>query len=88
MFCTLDLQNERLICTFGLHLNVALIGTICTCTNELNVWSSVPGPALSRCNRCSCIGPRASVGPAPWCLGRLFILPYTPCAWEFSRNAM
>jgi len=25
------------------------------------------GPALSRCNRCSCIG------PALWCLGRLFI---------------
>jgi len=31
------------------------------------------GPALSRCNRCSCIGPRASGGPAPCCLGRLFI---------------
>jgi len=26
----------------------------------------------SRCNWCSCIGPRASGGPAPWCLGRLF----------------
>jgi len=31
------------------------------------------GPALSLCNRCGCIGPRASVGPAPCCLGRLFI---------------
>jgi len=29
-------------------------------------WSS--GPALSRCNQCSCIGPRAYGGPAPWCL--------------------
>jgi len=38
------------------------------------------GPALSRCNRCSCIGPRTSGGPAPWCLNRLFILPDTPCA--------
>jgi len=33
----------------------------------------VPGPALCRCNRYSCIGPRPSGGPAPWCLGRLFI---------------
>jgi len=32
-----------------------------------------PGPALSQCNRCGCIGPRASEGPAPWRLGRLFI---------------
>jgi len=31
------------------------------------------GPALSRCNRCSCIGPRAYGGPRPWCLGRMFI---------------
>jgi len=31
------------------------------------------GPALSRCNRCSCIGPLAFGDPAPWCLGRLFI---------------
>jgi len=32
-----------------------------------------PEPALSRCNRCSCIGPRTSGGPAAWCLGRSFI---------------
>jgi len=32
-------------------------------------------PASSRCNRCGCIGPRG------W-LGRLFILPDTPCARE------
>ena len=32
------------------------------------------GPALSRCNRCSCIGPRASGASAPWWLCRLFIL--------------
>jgi len=30
----------------------------------------------------------AALGPAPWCLGRLFILPDTHCAWEFSRNAI
>jgi len=33
----------------------------------------VPGPAFSRFNRCSCIGPPPSGCPAPWCLGRLFI---------------
>jgi len=32
-----------------------------------------PGPALSRCNQCGCIGSRASGGPALWWLGRLFI---------------
>jgi len=31
------------------------------------------GPALSRCNRCGCIGPRALGSPAPCWLGRLFI---------------
>jgi len=31
------------------------------------------GPAWNRCNRCDCIGPRASGGPALWWLGRLFI---------------
>jgi len=34
------------------------------------VLSTLAGPALSRR---SCIGPRASGGPAPWCLSRLFI---------------
>ena len=34
------------------------------------VLSTLAGPAL---RRCSCIGPRASGGPAPWCLSRLFI---------------
>jgi len=43
------------------------------------------GPAL---NRCSCIGRRASWDPAPWCLGNHLFLPDTPCAWEFSRNAI
>ena len=33
------------------------------------------GPTLSRYNRCSCIGHRAPGGPAPWCLGRWFVLP-------------
>jgi len=45
-------------------------------TNILNTLVTCrpgPGPALSRCNRCSCIGPRASEGPAPWCLVMLFI---------------
>jgi len=32
------------------------------------------GPALSRC---SCIGPRASGGPSPWWLDRLFIFVQT-----------
>jgi len=32
-----------------------------------------PGPALSRCNRCSCIGPRAAGGP----------VPLEPCAMVF-----
>jgi len=27
-----------------------------------------PGPALSQCNRCNCIGSRASGGPVSWCL--------------------
>jgi len=31
------------------------------------------GPALSQCNRCGRIGPRAPGGPAPWWLVRLFI---------------
>jgi len=31
---------------------------------------ALPTPALSRC---SCIGPRASGVPAPWCSGRFFI---------------
>ena len=30
------------------------------------------GRSLSRCNPCGCIGPRASGGPAPWWLDRLF----------------
>jgi len=38
------------------------------------------GPASSRCNRCGCIGPLASGGPAPWWLGRLFIFArYSLC---------
>jgi len=56
------------------------------CAIELDF--SHTGRALCRCNRCSCTGPRASGGPAPWCLGRLFILPDTPCAGEFTINAM
>jgi len=47
-----------------------------------------PGPGLSQCNPCSCIGPHASGGPAPWCLGNYSYLPDTLCAWEFSRNAI
>jgi len=39
--------------------------------NQSNVTCS--GSALSRCNRCGCIGPHDSGGPAPWWLGRLFI---------------
>jgi len=27
-------------------------------------------------------------GPAPWCLGRLFFFPDTPCAREFSGNGL
>ena len=46
------------------------------------------GPALSRCNRCSCIGPRASVAPRHGVWVYCLFFPDTPCAWEFSRNAM
>jgi len=38
------------------------------------------GSALSRCNRCSWIGPRASGGPALWCLAGCSFSPDTPCA--------
>ena len=44
---------------------------------------SPAGPALSRCNRCSCIGPRAIWGPEPWCLGRVFI--FSDC-WRVSYS--
>jgi len=33
---------------------------------------------LSRCNRCGCIGPRASGGPVPRSLGRLFTFARYP----------
>jgi len=39
---------------------------------------SKAGPALSQCNRCGCIGPRASAGPAPRSLGRLFTFARYP----------
>ena len=53
--------------------------------------------------RCGLVFPRAGLkrmqpmqlqwaprlwGPASWCLGRLFILPDTSCAWEFSRKIL
>jgi len=41
----------------------------------------LPGRTLSQWNRCSCIGPRTSGGPAPWWLGRLFIF-----AWYSLRS--
>jgi len=51
-------------------------------------YSMWPGPALSRCNRCSCIGPRASGVPRHSVWVDYSFLPDTPCAWEFSRNAI
>jgi len=42
-----------------------------TCWSRQRVLGS--GPALSQCNRCRSNELRASGGPAPWCLGRLFI---------------
>jgi len=41
--------------------------------HHTNMLCIRPGPALGRCIRCSCIGPRASGGPAPWWSDRLFI---------------
>jgi len=43
----------------------------------------VTRPALRQCNRCSCIGPRVSGGPAPyggW--AGYSCLPDAPCARE------
>jgi len=42
------------------------------------------GPTC-RCNRCSCIGPRASEGPTAWCWGSLFIFSVYWAQWH--RNA-
>ena len=47
-----------------------------------------PGPALSRCNRCSCIGPRASAAPRHYIWVDYSFLPDISCPWEFSRNAI
>ena len=46
-----------------------------------SVWYLEPGQDFSRCNRWSCIGSRPSGGPAPWCLGRLFI--FARCNFRF-----
>jgi len=46
---------------------------------------SAPGPALSRC---SCIGPRTSGAMRDDVWVDCSFLPDTPCAWEFSRNAI
>jgi len=46
------------------------------------------GPALSRCNRCDCIGPRASGGSAPWCLRRLFIFSRYSLRSEYCKNSL
>ena len=39
-----------------------------------------PGPALSRCNRCSCIGPRAPGAPRHGVWVDFSFFPDTPCA--------
>ena len=38
-----------------------------------SVWYLERGPTFSQCNRCSCIGHRASGAPVSWFLGRLLI---------------
>jgi len=58
--------------SFGKACLQPLVNRISIKTLE-NYIPSYTGPALSRCNRCNCIGPRASGGPAPWCSGSLFI---------------
>jgi len=46
------------------------------------------GPALSPCNRGRWIGPRALGGPRHGVWEDCSFLSDTPCAWEFSRNAI
>jgi len=46
------------------------------------------GRPLSRCNRCSCIGPRASGAPRHAVWIDYSFLPDAPCASDFSRNAI
>ena len=56
--------------------------------NLIPVWRGVyAGPALSRCNRCSCTGfSSASGAPRHGVWIDCQFLPDTPCAWEFSKN--
>jgi len=51
------------------------------------LWLLQTGPASSRCNRCSRIGPRASGAPRHGVLVDCSFLPDAPCAWEFSTTA-